>query len=48
MAASVRVATLDCARPCPIYDRHMELSKIEIVPWAPRTAGERQVFRCPK
>jgi len=40
------IATFDCARPCPICDRHLELSAIETVPWAPRTSGERLVFRC--
>jgi hypothetical protein len=26
----------------------MELSNVETVPWAARTAGERVVFRCQK
>jgi C4-type Zn-finger protein len=42
------VATLDFTRPCPVCDHHMELSMIEIVPWAPRTTGERSLFRCDK
>jgi hypothetical protein len=45
---SVLIATLDCTRPCPICDHHMDLSKVETVPWARRTAGERLVFRCKK
>jgi hypothetical protein len=40
------IATFDCTRPCPICDRHLELSAIETVPWAPRISGERLVFRC--
>src|SRR5271154_6919315 len=41
------ITTLDFTRPCPVCDHHMELSMIETVPWAARTAGERVVFRCP-
>ena len=40
------IATLDCTRPCPICDQHLELSAIETVPWAKRTAGQQLVFRC--
>ncbi len=40
------VATFDCVRPCPICDHYLELSAVEVVPWAPRTSGERLVFRC--
>jgi hypothetical protein len=40
------VETFDCVCPCPICDHHLELSAIEMVPWAPRTLGERLVFRC--
>jgi C4-type Zn-finger protein len=40
------IATLDCTRPCPICDQHLELSAIETVPWARRTAGQQLVFRC--
>jgi hypothetical protein len=43
-----RVATLDFARPCPICDRHLDLSSVEMVPWGPRTVGERLVFSCGK
>jgi hypothetical protein len=46
MTALAQVATLDCARPCPICDRHLELIGIETVPWAPHTSGERLLFRC--
>jgi hypothetical protein len=46
MNVSPDVTTFDCARPCPICDHHLELSAIEMVPWAPRTSGERLVFRC--
>jgi hypothetical protein len=40
------VATLDCTRPCPVCDHHLALCKVETAPWAPRTSGERLVFRC--
>jgi hypothetical protein len=40
------IATLDCTRPCPICDQHLELSAIETVPWARCTAGQQLVFRC--
>jgi hypothetical protein len=46
MTALAQVATLDCARPCPICDRHLELIGIKTVPWAPHTSGERLLFRC--
>jgi C4-type Zn-finger protein len=42
------ITTLDFTRPCPVCDHHMDLSTIETVPWATRTAGERVVFRCEK
>ena len=42
------VTTLDFTRPCPVCDHHMELSTIETVPWATRTAGERFFFRWEK
>jgi hypothetical protein len=45
---TAQIATLDFTRPCPICDHHMDLSEIESVQWAPRTAGERLVFRCEK
>jgi hypothetical protein len=46
MTSLDQVATLDCTRPCPVCDQHLELCKVETVPWAPRTSGERLVFRC--
>jgi C4-type Zn-finger protein len=48
MTASAQVAMSDYARPCPVCDQEMELSKVETVPWATRTSGERLVFRCAK
>ena len=42
------VTTLEFTRLCPVCDHHMDLSVIETVPWATRTAGERVVFRCEK
>jgi len=45
---SAQIATLDCTRPCLICYRHMDLSEIETVSWAPRTTGERLSFRCAK
>ena len=48
MTAVAQEAKLDFARPCPICDRHLGLSRVEIVPWGPRTLGERLVFRCAK
>jgi hypothetical protein len=48
MTAVVREAKLDFTRPCPICDRHLDLSSVEMVPWGPRTLGERLVFRCAK
>jgi hypothetical protein len=42
------VATFDCTRPCPICHHTMDLSGIETVPWARRTAGERLEFCCTK
>jgi hypothetical protein len=46
MSALEQVATLDCTRPCPVCDQHLDLCKVETVSWAPRTSGERRVFRC--
>jgi hypothetical protein len=48
MTASDQVAALDSTRPCPVCDQHLDLCKVETVPWAPRTSGERLVFRCAK
>ena len=48
MTAADDVSTLDFSRPCPVCDHHMELSMIETVPCATRTAGERILFRCEK
>jgi hypothetical protein len=48
MTASTQMATLDCARPCPVCDHHMDLSGIETKPWAGRALGERLVLRCGK
>jgi hypothetical protein len=48
MAAYAQVATPDRTRPCRVCDNHMELTKVETFPWAPRTAGERLMFRCAK
>jgi hypothetical protein len=32
-----------------VCDQHLDLCKVETVPWAPRTSGERLVFlRCAK
>jgi hypothetical protein len=44
--SSAQIATLDCTRPCPICHHTMDLSRIETVPWAWRTAGERLDFCC--
>lgn len=40
------VLTLDFTRPCPVYDHHMDLSMIEILPWATRTPRQQFLFRC--
>jgi hypothetical protein len=48
MTASTQMATLDCARPCPVCDHRMDQSRIETKPWAGRPLGERLVFRCGK
>jgi len=46
MTALDQVATLDCTRPCPICDHHLDLIGIETVPWARHTSGERLLFQC--
>ncbi len=46
--SSAQISTLDCTRPCPICEHHMDLSRIETVPWTWHTVGERFVFCCEK